>query len=203
VKRGKYKLRRRAERQEETRLRITRAAVELHGTIGPSKTTMSALAEEAGVSRPTVYSHFPDELSLFKACSSLDLSENPPPDPEPWVEIADPEERLRRALIEVYAYYLRREQMLYNVLRDAQGDAEVSGNLREVLEPFVARWERMKEILAMAWEANEESPQQLLRGAIGVALDFQTWRTMVREQCLTDEQGTEMMVGMVRCTRRG
>jgi AcrR family transcriptional regulator len=203
VKRGKYKLRRRAERQEETRLRITRAAVELHGTIGPSKTTMSALAEEAGVSRPTVYSHFPDELSLFKACSSLDLSENPPPDPEPWVEIADPEERLRSALIEVYAYYLRREQMLYNVLRDAQGDAEVSGNLREVLEPFVARWERMKEILAMAWEANEESPQQLLRGAIGVALDFQTWRTMVREQCLTDEQGTEMMVGMVRCTRRG
>jgi AcrR family transcriptional regulator len=203
VKRGKYKLRRRAERQEETRLRITRAAVELHGTIGPSKTTMSALAEEAGVSRPTVYSHFPDELSLFKACSSLDLSENPPPDPEPWVEIADPEERLRRALIEVYAYYLRREQMLYNVLRDAQGDAEVSGNLREVLEPFVARWERMKEILAMAWEANEESPQQLLRGAIGVALDFQTWRTMVREQSLTDEQATEMMVGMVRCTRRG
>jgi AcrR family transcriptional regulator len=203
VKRGKYKLRRRAERQEETRLRITRAAVELHGTIGPSKTTMSALAEEAGVSRPTVYSHFPDELSLFKACSSLDLSENPPPDPEPWVEIADPEERLRRALIEVYAYYLRREQMLYNVLHDAQGDAEVSGNLREVLEPFVAHWERMKEILAMAWEANEESPQQLLRGAIGVALDFQTWRTMVREQSLTDEQATAMMVGMVRCTRRG
>jgi hypothetical protein len=92
---------------------------------------------------------------------------------------------------------------LYNVLRDAQGDAEVSGNLREVLEPFVAHWERMKEILATAWEANEESPQQLLRGAIGVALDFQTWRTMVREQSLTDEQATAMMVGMVRCTRRG
>jgi AcrR family transcriptional regulator len=75
VKRGKYKLKRRAERQEETRLRIARAAVELHGTVGPSKTTISALAEEAGVSRPTVYSHFPDELSLFKACSSLFLSE--------------------------------------------------------------------------------------------------------------------------------
>jgi AcrR family transcriptional regulator len=202
VKRGKYELKRRAERQEETRLRITRAAVELHGTVGPSKTTMSALAEEAGVSRPTVYSHFPDELSLFEACSSLDLSENPPPDPDPWAKIADPEERLRSALTEVYAYYLRRERMMYNVLRDAQDDEEVSGNLREVLKPLFAHWERMKEILATAWEVSEERPQQqLLRAAIGVALDFQTWRTMVREQGLTDEQAIELMVRMVRCTR--
>jgi AcrR family transcriptional regulator len=204
VKRGKYKLKRRAERQEETRLRIARAAVELHGTVGPSKTTMSALAEEAGVSRPTLYSHFPDELSLFKACSSLDLSENPLPDPDPWAKIADPEERLMIALTEVYAYYLRREQIMYNVLRDAQGDAEVNANLREVLKPLIAHWERMKEILATAWEVNEERPQQqqlllLLRGAIGVALDFQTWRTMVREQDLTDEQAIELMVRMVRC----
>jgi AcrR family transcriptional regulator len=210
VKRGKYKLKRRAERQEETRLRIARAAVELHGTVGPSKTTMSALAEEAGVSRPTLYSHFPDELSLFKACSSLDLSENPLPDPDPWAKIADPEERLRSALTEVYAYYLRREQIMYNVLRDAQGDAEVNANLREVLKPLIAHWERMKEILATAWEVNEERPQQqqqqqlllLLRGAIGVALDFQTWRTMVREQDLTDEQAIELMVRMVRCVMR-
>jgi AcrR family transcriptional regulator len=208
VKRGKYKLKRRAERQEETRLRIARAAVELHGTVGPSKTTMSALAEEAGVSRPTLYSHFPDELSLFKACSSLDLSENPLPDPDPWAKIADPEERLRSALTEVYAYYLRREQIMYNVLRDAQGDAEVNANLREVLKPLIAHWERMKEILATAWEVNEERPQRqqqlllLLRGAIGVALDFQTWRTMVREQDLTDEQAIELMVRMVRCVMR-
>jgi AcrR family transcriptional regulator len=202
VKRGKYELKRRAERQEETRLRITRAAVELHGTVGPSKTTMSALAEEAGVSRPTVYSHFPDELSLFEACSSLDLSENPPPDPDPWAKIADPEERFRSALTEVYAYYLRRERMMYNVLRDAQDDAEVSGNLREVLKPLFAHWERMKEILATAWEVSEERPQQqLLRAAIGVALDFQIWRTMVREQGLTDEQAIELMVRMVRCRR--
>ena len=202
MKRGKYKLKRRAERQEETRLRIARAAVELHQTVGPSKTTMRALAEEAGVSRPTIYSHFPNELSLFKACSSLDLSENPPPDPNPWAKIADPEERLRSALTEVYAYYLRRERIMYNVLRDAQGDAEVNANMREVLKPLFAHWERMKEILATAWEVSEERPQQqLLRGAIGVALDFQTWRTMVRGQGLTDEQAIELMVGMVRCAR--
>ncbi len=201
MKRGKYKLKRRAERQEETRLRIARAAVELHETVGPSNTTISALAEKAGVGRPTVYSHFPDELSLFKACSSLDLSENPPPDPDPWAKIADPEERLRSALTEVYAYYLRRERMMYNVLRDAQGDAEMNANLREVLKPLIAHWERMKEILATAWEVSEERPQQLLRGAVGVALDFQTWRTMVRGQGLTNEQAIDLMVRMVRCTR--
>jgi AcrR family transcriptional regulator len=201
VKRGKYQLKRRAERQEETRLRIARAAVELHGSVGPSKTTIGALAEEAGVTRPTVYSHFPDELSLFKACSSLDLSENPPPDPGPWAKIADREERLRCALTEVYAYYLRRERMMYNVLRDAQGEAELNANLREVLKPLLAHWERMKEILTRAWEVSEGTPQQLLRSAIGVALDFQTWRTMVRGQGLTEAQAVELMVRMVRCTR--
>jgi AcrR family transcriptional regulator len=201
VKRGKYKLKRRAERQEETRLRIARAAVELHGSVGPSKTTISALAEEAGVSRPTVHSHFPDELSLFKACSSLFLSKDPPPDPELWHDIADPEERLRGALAEVYTYYRRTERLLFNVLRDTEGDDEVNAIVREVHKPMIAHWERMKNILATVWEVSEEMPQQLLRGAIGVALDFQTWRTMVRGQGLTDEQAIDLMVRMVQCKR--
>jgi len=201
VKRGKYELKRRAERQEETRLRIARAAVELHGTVGPSKTTVGALAEKAGVTRPTVYSHFPDELSLFKACSSLFLSEEPPPDPEAWCNIAEPEERLRAALAEVYAYYRRTERLLFNVLRDAEGDTKVNAAVREVHKPVVVHWERMKEILTRAWEVSEETPQQLLRSVIGVALDFQTWRTMVRGQGLTDAQAVDLMVRMVRSTR--
>src|ERR671918_294412 len=53
MKRGKYKLKKRAERQEETRLRIARATLELHETLGPSLTTISAIAERAGVGRPT------------------------------------------------------------------------------------------------------------------------------------------------------
>jgi hypothetical protein len=93
---------------------------------------------------------------------------------------------------------------MYNVLRDAQGDAEMNANLREVLKPLFAHWERMKEILATAWEVSEErsQQQQVLRGAIGVALDFQTWRTMVRGQGLTEEQAIELMVRMVRCVMR-
>src|SRR4028118_2284302 len=120
MKCGKYNLKKRAERQEETRLRIARATLELHETVGPALTTRSAIAERAGVTRPTVYSHFPDDLSLGKACSSLDLSENPLPDPGPWQEISDPEERLRSALTDLYSYFRRRGQLWANVLRDQE-----------------------------------------------------------------------------------
>ena len=61
-----YELKRRAELQEETRRRIVAAAVELHTTLGPSRTTVQAIAEKAGVTRPTVYAHFPDARSLFE-----------------------------------------------------------------------------------------------------------------------------------------
>jgi AcrR family transcriptional regulator len=198
VKRGKYNLKRRAERQEETRLRITRATLELHEILGPSKTTISAIAERAGVGRPTVYAHFPDELSLGKACSSLGLAENPPPDPRSWEEISDPERRLRVALAELYAYFRRRERMLANVLRDAEREWEAKPHVREIMEPMAEHWERMKKTLAAGWKVGEDHPQPL-PGAIGLALDFETWHTMVRKQGLTDEQALDLMVGMVRC----
>jgi AcrR family transcriptional regulator len=202
MKRGKYKLKKRAERQEETRLRITRATLELHETVGPALTTRSAIAERAGVGRPTVYSHFPDELSLGKACSSLDLSENPLPDPEPWEEIADPERRLRAALTELYAYFRRREGLWANILRDQEMPLEdpVAREVdAEIMGPIYAHWERMGETLAAGWGSIEAHPRLRL-AAIGLALDFQTWRAMARTQGLSDEQAIELMVGMVRCT---
>jgi AcrR family transcriptional regulator len=202
MKRGKYELKKRAERQEETRLRITRATLELHEILGPALTTRSAIAERAGVTRPTVYSHFPDDLSLGKACSSLALADNPPPDPGPWEEISDPGQRLRVALAELYAYFRRRERLLANVLRDAEREWEAKPHVREIMEPLVEHWERMKEILAAGWEVGKDHPQPL-PGAIGLALDFETWHTMVRKQSLTDEQALDLMVGMVRCAMHG
>ena len=176
--------------------------MELHGSVGPAKATISAIAERAGVQRQTFYRHFPEELSLFWACSSLDLSENPPPDPELWAPIVDPEERLRAALAELYAYFRRRERILANVLRDAEGEAEVNANVREVLKPMAAHWERMREVLRVGWEVPDEASEKLLGATIGVALNFQTWRTMVREQRLSDEEAIEVMAGMVRCLMR-
>ena len=204
MKRGKYQLKKRAEREQETRLRIVRATVELHETVGPALTTRSAIAERAGVSRPTVYSHFPDELSLGKACSSLDLSENPLPDPGMWEQIADPEKRLREALSELYDYFRRREGLLANILRDQEmPHLKDDPDVREIMRPIVEHWERMQRALAMGWEIHKSHTPPLLQGAIGLALDFQNWRTMVRKQGMTDEQAVELMARMVRCVRQG
>ena len=204
MKRGKYQLKKRAQREEETRLRIVRATVELHETVGPALTTRSAIAERAGVSRPTVYSHFPDELSLGKACSALGLSENPLPEPGMWEEIADPEKRLREALSELYDYFRRREGLLANILRDQEmPHLKDDPDVREIMRPIVEHWERMQRALAMGWEIHKSHTPPLLQGAIRLALDFQNWRTMVRKQGMTDEQAVELMARMVRCVRQG
>src|SRR5690242_9322754 len=99
-----YELKRRAERQRETRRRIVAAAVDLHTSLGPSRTTVQAIAEKAGVTRPTVYAHFPDARALFEACSGHVRATAPPPDPARWASIAEPSERLDAALRDLYAY---------------------------------------------------------------------------------------------------
>src|SRR6266571_1057191 len=115
-----YTLKRRAERQDETRQRIVEAAIELHQTIGPTATTISEIAQRAGVGRVTVYRHFPDELTLAGACSGRYFERNQAPEPSEWKEIADPAERLRTALSEVYAYHCATEAMMTHVLADAR-----------------------------------------------------------------------------------
>jgi AcrR family transcriptional regulator len=197
-KRGKYNLKARAERQQQTRQRIVETAVELHRAYGPAQTTITDIAKRAGVERQTVYNHFPDELSLLKACSAHNRALNPPPDPEPWRLISDPESRLRMALAEVYAYYRRNEQILANVTRDAQANP----NVRKVLEPRVKHQERMRDVLAAGWEHGDGQPHKLLYGALWVSLEFQTWHTLVRQQAFEDEEVVELMVGMVQCLMR-
>ena len=190
----KYEMKRRAERQGETRQRITEATVELHQALGPARTTISAIAERAGVQRLTVYRHFPDEHALFVACTSHYMDHNPPPEPDPWIEVADAEARLRRALAEVYAYHRRTEPMMISILRDAQ----VHPLTREFAEPYFQHWDRMRHILVAGWEAQDQQLEELLLGAVGHALDFQTWRSLVSQQGLGDEQAAELMAGMVK-----
>ena len=190
----KYDMKRRAMRQEETRRRIVEATVELHETVGMARTTISAVAEKAGVERLTVYRHFPDERALFSACSGHWSAANPPPDPASWTQVADPEERLRSALTEVYAYHRRTEPMMSNVVRDA----EVHPITREMAEPYYQLFEQMRYVLATGWGVEDER-LPLLLATLGHALDFQTWRSLVRQQGLNDEQAVEVMMCMVRC----
>ncbi len=189
--------RRRDARRERTRQRIVEATIELHESVGMARTTISAIAEKAGVERLTVYRHFPDERALFSACSRHWNASNPPPDPASWTQVADPEERLRHALSEVYAYHRRTEPMVANFLRDAP----VKPVLLEVGAPYLQLFERMRYVLATGWGVEDER-LALLLAALGHALDFQTWRSLVRQQGLDDEQAVKLMVKMVRCAMR-
>jgi AcrR family transcriptional regulator len=193
----KYDMKRRAKRQGETRRRIVEATVALHQTVGITRTTISAIAEKAGVQRLTVYRHFPDERALFSACTQHYMADNHPPDPVLWAQIVDPEERLRHALTVVYAYHRRTEPMLSNVFRDAP----VMPLVQEMVVPYLEHWERMRYVLAAGWGAQDDR-RALLLAALGHALDFQTWQSLARRQGLGDEQAVEMMVCMVRCTMR-
>ena len=193
----KYEMKRRAERQKETHRRITEAAVELHQTVGPARTTVSAIADKAGVQRHTYYAHFPELKELYQACMGHYVERNPVPEPSSWADIADAEERLRVALSEVYAYYSGNEAMVSNVLRDAALDPIV----QEIMVPFDQYWETVRDVIADAFEASGERHEALL-GAIVLAHDFQTWRTLVRQQELSQDRAVELMVGMVCCLMR-
>ena len=169
----KYEQRRRAAQVAETHLRITEAAIELHGTVGPARTTLSAVAERAGVERRTLYRHFPTEADLFTACSAHGGGANPWPDLAAWRAIRDPRERLARALDEVYAYYERTAPMFGNVLRDA----ELVDFARDAVAPLNAFVDEAAEVLAAGRPARGRR-RRLLVAALRHALAFSTWQSL-------------------------
>ena len=169
----RYELKKRADEMARTHARITEAAIELHGSVGPARTTMTAVAERAGVERRTLYRHFPTEADLFAACSTEYFAANPWPDAATWRAIRDPRQRLARALDELYAYYERTEPMLSNVLRDA----EVVESARDAVAPLDAYFEEAVQVLSLGHRARGRR-RKLLQGALRHALAFSTWRSL-------------------------
>lgn len=186
-----YRKRQRAEQEDATRRRITEATVDLHGSVGPARTTISAIAARAGVQRATVYRHFPDEAALFTACSTHWIASNPLPDLAGWTAIEDPDERLRIALAELYAWFERGEHMLEKTTRDA---ATVPA-LRAAMTAS-ARWYEAAAEALMQGRRPRGARRRKLRAAIGHALNFATWRSLVREQGLSQEEAVELMAGL-------
>src|SRR5689334_12771363 len=178
----KYQKKRRAEQESETRRRIVEAVYALHREIGPARTTIKAIAERAGVERLTVYRHFADEGELFAACDAHFRVETLPPDPASWSGVADPAARLRMALVAFYGHYRRGEEMIAH----AQRDAPQMPALAAVLAPYGEFMEAVREDLRAAWPAPDDV-QVHLRAAIGHALRFDTWRSLVRGEGLDDE----------------
>ena len=189
----KYELKQRAESVTETRQRIVEATVELHASLGPARTTISAIAELAGVQRLTVYRHFPDERALFQACSGHWTAQNPKPDPLTWAATNDPEERLRIALIEIYAFFRATDGMTGNILRDMP-ELPV---LREVAAPLIEYWQTVRAVLDRGWEARGHK-RTVLRAMIGHAIEFDTWRSLTGREGLDDVAAADAMVRLVQ-----
>ena len=190
----KYEMKKRAERQRETRRRIVEATVELHRTRGPANTTISEIAQSAGVNRLTVYNHFPDVTDLLRACSRSWTERHPAPDPTPWAQIRDPEERLRTALTELYGYYARTEPMRAKVLRDAETMPALAALLEGTVVPYLRA---VRELLAEGWEVRGEEGRRLL-AMLALAIDFHTWRSLERESGLSRGEAVETMLEAVR-----
>jgi AcrR family transcriptional regulator len=175
----KYELKQRAEQVEETRQRIVEATSALHLERGPAATSIAEIARRAGVQRRTVYNHFPDDSTLFEACSAHWGALHPPPDPAGWTD-------LRQGLQELYAWYRETERMTANVLRDA----EVLPSLRAVMEPgFGAYMEAVRDVLAGAVGRSRR-----VDAAIRLVTDFHSWRSLAP---LGDEEAVELSAGLV------
>lgn len=189
----KYELRQRADAMAVTRQRIVDAAVELHGTVGPARTTIAGIAQAAGVQRHTVYRHFPTEEDLFDACSTQYWDRHPWPDPASWAALEPGDERLTKALDDLYAFYAEVEPMLSNVLRDAESVPVV---LR-ALDPYRSYLDDVTCVLVLGFlPAAKRTP--IADAAISHATAFHTWQSLVRHNALPQTEAVRLMTAMVK-----
>ena len=192
-----YRMRRRAENVDDTRRRIVDATVALHGSVGPSGTTFLGVAERAGVTRATVYRHFPDDDALFAACSAHWLAQQVAPNPAAWVAMRDPVDRLRAGLADLYRFYRAGAPMLTRIYRDL--DFVPERHRRDLL----ARDEQIRDLLLAAYPARP-GRTAWLRAAIGHAVSFSTWHSLCVDHGLGNEEAVEMMITLAAAaaTRR-
>jgi AcrR family transcriptional regulator len=182
-------MRRRAEQMDQTRQRIVEATVELHGSVGPASTTIAAIADRAGVTRLTVYRHFPDQGALFSACSAHWASRQQLPDPGAWSQIGDPAARLRAGLGDLYRFYRAGAGMLTHIHRDlAALPEEHQRALRDGDTYF-------RDVLTAPFGGTDGAHHRL-RAVIGHAISFWTWRSLCIDQGLTDTEAVGAMTGM-------
>jgi AcrR family transcriptional regulator len=187
-----YRMRKRAELEEQTRLRITESAMALHEELGPARASISAIAERAGVRRSTVYRHFPDEEALFAACTAHWGAANPLPDPAAWTSIEDPAARTGAALSELYAFYGRTEGMFTSLLRDESLVAPVQRGMAE----FQGYLDAIRDTL-MRGRGLRGRAARRTRAAIGHVLAFPTWRSLTREQELSADDAVALACALV------
>ena len=189
---AKYELKARAERMADTRRRIVEATLKLHQTLGPAHTSISAIAAAAGVQRHTVYSHFPDERDIYMACGSLFARRNPLPPVAPWREIAGQSARTHRALLEVYGFFRDHERELSPIIRDMPLIPQLVG------KRFAPYRESVVAVVTDGWQLRGKRAVSV-RALLDVALRFETWRALAREDGLSDVEAAATMAEAVLC----
>lgn len=190
-----YHMRKRAAQVEATRQRIVEAAMRLHTTVGPAHTTVSALAEEAGVTRLTVYRHFPDQETLFAACGQLWASRHPAPDPAAWQAIPDVEARARQALRELYRWYGDHGEELLPMHRDV---AAIPPTAQQAMREDHRRFAEA----LVAGTGVRGRARRRLRAAASHAVSVWTWHSLAAEQGLGDAEAAELAADLVVAAAR-
>jgi hypothetical protein len=125
------------------------------------------------------------------------MSQDPPPDATAWLEIDDPHRRVGTALSQIYAHYARNEQVTGNVFRDMY----LVESMRSFNVPLVeGSFTAMRETLGSAF--SDDADLAVRRKAmLSVALSFNTWKTLVRAEGLTNEEAADLMARLVACVR--
>jgi AcrR family transcriptional regulator len=180
---------RRAESVDQTRQRITDAAVRLHTTVGPSATSMSAVAEAAGVTRLTLYRHFPSKEALFGACMGHWRSMHPPPDPDAWRDISSFRARASTAIDELYSWYAQNGDELYPIYRDAAFTPQSNQRARRATNDRI--------VAALLGDASPATAGGRVKAALGHVVSFWTWRSLSVEQSLSTEGAARMALQFV------
>lgn len=191
--RGPYRLKRRAEREAATGQAIVEAAVALHQEVGPLATTVSALAQRAGVSRPTVYAHFPDDAVLLAACTAHYRASHPPPDPATWLEIADPWRRLLTALSTIFGFWADTAPMAASILRDARRAPERFGRVG-----FATFMEACRDVLLSGWAWRGRNHRRRVTAVIAHAVAFDTWASLIRDGRMTQDDAIVVLMAAIR-----
>ncbi len=185
-----YRMKRRAEQVDLTRQRITEAAMRLHTTIGPANTSIASVAAQAGVTRLTVYRHFPDLEALFIACSGHWMMLNPLPDMDSWRAIPDLEERARTALRKLYGWYREHGDDLFPIYRDiAAMPAPTQGAIRARDAATAAT--------LIGGHASAEGDARRLRAVAGHLVSFWTWHSLTHDEGVADGEAVEIAVGFL------
>ncbi len=186
----KYELKKRGEQKAETRRRIVEATVELHRTVGPAATRINEIATRAGVQRVTVYSHFPDEATLFAACSAHWRTLHPAPDLREWGAVAEPGVRLRTALTAIYRWFRETEPMTAKVLRDM----ELKPALRPIIEGGLGRYLAAVERVLVEATGARGATKKRVAAAARATVELHMWRALAS---LGDREAADLAAGLI------